>query len=189
MNGAVSRKQICPHRAVLSRARRYFGPIGSASGLQTGSTTDGPVWGDLNAGNIRVSEPRSSRSHGEEGATVDTGTAGRPDRCRGALRQRTGGGEGDAIGLARGGRPITLILKPFIEALDGAVENELFPFSAGGAPAFSCACRRNALGLNDPVPARGTRCDLATLYNVSDGGLFTVCEEADHGKRGLSQTF
>lgn len=34
--------------------------------------------------------------------------------------------EGDAIGLAKGGRPTTHILKPFIQALDGTVENELF---------------------------------------------------------------
>jgi serine/threonine-protein kinase HipA len=34
--------------------------------------------------------------------------------------------EGDAIGLAKGGRPTTHILKPFIQALDGSVENELF---------------------------------------------------------------
>lgn len=34
--------------------------------------------------------------------------------------------EGDAIGPAKGGRPTTHILKPFIQALDGTVENELF---------------------------------------------------------------
>lgn len=34
--------------------------------------------------------------------------------------------EGDNIGLAKGGRPTTHILKPFIQALDGTVENELF---------------------------------------------------------------
>lgn len=34
--------------------------------------------------------------------------------------------DGDAIGLAKGGRATTHILKPFIEALDGSVENELF---------------------------------------------------------------
>ncbi|WP_213775772.1 HipA domain-containing protein [Bradyrhizobium sp. dw_78] len=34
--------------------------------------------------------------------------------------------EGEAIGLAKGGRPTTHILKPFIQALDGSVENELF---------------------------------------------------------------
>jgi serine/threonine-protein kinase HipA len=34
--------------------------------------------------------------------------------------------EGDSIALALGGRPTTHILKPFIEALDGTVQNELF---------------------------------------------------------------
>ena len=34
--------------------------------------------------------------------------------------------EGRNIGLAKGGRPTTHILKPFIQALDGSVENELF---------------------------------------------------------------
>lgn len=34
--------------------------------------------------------------------------------------------EGDVIGLARNGRPTTHILKPFITALEGSVENELF---------------------------------------------------------------
>lgn len=34
--------------------------------------------------------------------------------------------EGENIGLAKGGRPTTHILKPFIQALDGTVENELF---------------------------------------------------------------
>ncbi|MCJ8519724.1 serine/threonine-protein kinase HipA [Pseudorhizobium tarimense] len=47
--------------------------------------------------------------------------------------------EGESIGLAKGGRPTTHILKPFIQALEGTVENELF-------------CLRLArLGL--PVPA------------------------------------
>ena len=48
--------------------------------------------------------------------------------------------EGDAIGLAKGGRPTTHILKPFIPALDGTVENELF-------------CLRLAARLKFPVPA------------------------------------
>ncbi|MES1991838.1 MAG: type II toxin-antitoxin system HipA family toxin [Pseudomonadota bacterium] len=48
--------------------------------------------------------------------------------------------EGDAIGLAKGGRPTTHILKPFIQALDGTVENELF-------------CLRLAGRLKLPVPA------------------------------------
>lgn len=34
--------------------------------------------------------------------------------------------EGEAIGLAKGGRPTTHILKPVIPSLDGVVENELF---------------------------------------------------------------
>lgn len=48
--------------------------------------------------------------------------------------------EGDDIGLAKGGRPTTHILKPFIQALDGTVENELF-------------CLRLAARLKFPVPA------------------------------------
>ena len=48
--------------------------------------------------------------------------------------------EGDAIGLAKGGRPTTHILKPFIQARDGTVENELF-------------CLRLAARLKLPVPA------------------------------------
>jgi serine/threonine-protein kinase HipA len=34
--------------------------------------------------------------------------------------------EGESIALALGGRPTTHILKPFVEALDGTVQNELF---------------------------------------------------------------
>lgn len=48
--------------------------------------------------------------------------------------------QGDAIGLAKGGRPTTHILKPVIEGLEGTVENELF-------------CLRLAGRLNLPVPA------------------------------------
>jgi len=48
--------------------------------------------------------------------------------------------EGDNIGLAKGGRPTTHILKPFIQALDATVENELF-------------CLRLAARLKLPVPA------------------------------------
>lgn len=48
--------------------------------------------------------------------------------------------EGAAIALAKGGRPTTHILKPFIQALDGTVENELF-------------CLRLAARLKLPVPA------------------------------------
>ncbi len=47
--------------------------------------------------------------------------------------------EDDAIGLAKGGRPTTHILKPFIQALEGSVENELF-------------CLRLARRLGLPVP-------------------------------------
>lgn len=47
--------------------------------------------------------------------------------------------EGENIGLAKGGRPTTHILKPFIQALDGTVENELF-------------CLRLAARLKLPVP-------------------------------------
>ncbi|RWP37999.1 type II toxin-antitoxin system HipA family toxin [Mesorhizobium sp.] len=48
--------------------------------------------------------------------------------------------EGENIGLAKGGRPTTHILKPFIQALEGTVENELF-------------CLRLAARLKLPVPA------------------------------------
>jgi serine/threonine-protein kinase HipA len=48
--------------------------------------------------------------------------------------------QGDAIGLAKGGRPTTHILKPVIEGLEGTVENELF-------------CSRLAGRLNLSVPA------------------------------------
>lgn len=48
--------------------------------------------------------------------------------------------EGEHIGLAKGGRPTTHILKPFIQALDGTVENELF-------------CLRLAARLKLAVPA------------------------------------
>lgn len=47
--------------------------------------------------------------------------------------------EGETIGLAKGGRPTTHILKPFIQALDGSAENELF-------------CLRLAARLKLPVP-------------------------------------
>jgi serine/threonine-protein kinase HipA len=47
--------------------------------------------------------------------------------------------EGESIGLAKGGRPTTHILKPFIQALDGTVENELF-------------CLRLAARLRLPIP-------------------------------------
>jgi serine/threonine-protein kinase HipA len=41
--------------------------------------------------------------------------------------------DGNQIGLAKGGRPTTHILKPSIQALDGAVENELFCLRLAGA--------------------------------------------------------
>jgi serine/threonine-protein kinase HipA len=48
--------------------------------------------------------------------------------------------QGDAIGLAKGGRPTSHILKPVIQGLEGTVENELF-------------CLRLAGRLSLPVPA------------------------------------
>lgn len=47
--------------------------------------------------------------------------------------------DGETIGLAKGGRPTTHILKPFIQAIDGTVENELF-------------CLRLAARLKLPAP-------------------------------------
>jgi serine/threonine-protein kinase HipA len=47
--------------------------------------------------------------------------------------------DGETIALAKGGRPTTHILKPFIQGLDGTVENELF-------------CLRLAARLKLPVP-------------------------------------
>ncbi len=47
--------------------------------------------------------------------------------------------EADGIGLAKGGRPTTHILKPVIPSLEGAVENELF-------------CMRLAARIGFPVP-------------------------------------
>lgn len=52
--------------------------------------------------------------------------------------------EGDKIGLAKGGRPTTHILKPVIQVLDGTVENELF-------------CLRLAARLKLPVPSAELR--------------------------------
>lgn len=52
--------------------------------------------------------------------------------------------EGGAIGLAKGGSPTTHILKPFIQALDGSVENELF-------------CLRLAARMDLTVPAVSKR--------------------------------
>lgn len=59
--------------------------------------------------------------------------------------------QGDAIGLAKGGRPTTHILKPVIEGLEGTVENELF-------------CLRLAGRLNLPVPAVGMRWSGETAF-------------------------
>ncbi|HEY9212284.1 MAG TPA: type II toxin-antitoxin system HipA family toxin [Ancylobacter sp.] len=67
---------------------------------------------------------------GEEGVRLSL--AGAQDKLAVCL-------EGDAIALAKGGRPTTHILKPFIQALDGTVENELF-------------CLRLAARLKLPVP-------------------------------------
>jgi serine/threonine-protein kinase HipA len=52
--------------------------------------------------------------------------------------------EGDRVGLAKGGRPTTHVLKPVIQALDGTVENELF-------------CLRLAARLKLPVPSAELR--------------------------------
>ena len=54
---------------------------------------------------------------GEEGVRLSL--AGAQDKLAICL-------DGDAIALAKGGRPTTHILKPFIQTLDGTVENELF---------------------------------------------------------------
>jgi serine/threonine-protein kinase HipA len=59
--------------------------------------------------------------------------------------------QGDAIGLAKGGRPTTHILKPVIQGLEGTVENELF-------------CLRLAGRLNLPVPAVEMRWSGETAY-------------------------
>jgi len=72
---------------------------------------------------------------GEEGVRLSL--AGAQDKLAVCL-------EGDAIGLARGGRPTTHILKPFIQALDGSVENELFCLRLAarlGLPAAKVAMR------------------------------------------------
>ncbi len=52
--------------------------------------------------------------------------------------------EGEAIGLAKGGRPTTHILKPVIPSLNGVVENELF-------------CMRLAARTGIPVPKTAMR--------------------------------
>lgn len=54
---------------------------------------------------------------GEEGVRLSL--AGAQDKLAVCL-------EGDTVALAKGGRPTTHILKPFIETLDGTVENEFF---------------------------------------------------------------
>jgi serine/threonine-protein kinase HipA len=98
--------------------------------------------------------PPSSDDHG-----VEALSSARLDEILGKLRERPllGGEEGvrmslagaqdklavcvdgETIGLAKGGRPTTHILKPFIQTLDGSVENELF-------------CLRLAARLKLPVP-------------------------------------
>jgi serine/threonine-protein kinase HipA len=67
---------------------------------------------------------------GEEGVRLSL--AGAQDKVAVCL-------DGHAIGLAKGGRPTTHILKPFIPALEGSVENELF-------------CLRLAARLKLPAP-------------------------------------
>ncbi|MDA9409756.1 HipA domain-containing protein [Bradyrhizobium sp. CCBAU 45384] len=59
--------------------------------------------------------------------------------------------EGETIGLAKGGRPTTHILKPFIQALEGSVENEFF-------------CLRLAARLKLPVPDVQMRRHRATSF-------------------------
>jgi serine/threonine-protein kinase HipA len=70
--------------------------------------------------------------------------------------------EGETIGLAKGGRPTTHILKPFIQALDGSVENELF-------------CLRLAARLKLPVPKVEMR--------RSGAGPFLLIERYDRSKQ------
>lgn len=70
--------------------------------------------------------------------------------------------DGDAIGLAKGGRPTTHILKPFIEALEGTVENELF-------------CMRLAARMKISTPKVGMR----TVGKVA----FILVERYDRVKR------
>uniref|UniRef100_Q07I37 HipA domain protein n=1 Tax=Rhodopseudomonas palustris (strain BisA53) TaxID=316055 RepID=Q07I37_RHOP5 len=71
--------------------------------------------------------------------------------------------DGDAIGLAKGGRPTTHILKPFIPALDGSVENELF-------------CLRLAAKLKLPAPPVAMR--------RSGGITLLLIERYDRRKHG-----
>ncbi|ODT21950.1 MAG: phosphatidylinositol kinase [Kaistia sp. SCN 65-12] len=70
--------------------------------------------------------------------------------------------DGGQIGLAKGGRPTTHILKPFIQALDGTVENELY-----------CLRLAGAVGL--PVPAVEMR--------VSGAIPFLLVERYDRAQR------
>lgn len=79
---------------------------------------------------------------GEEGVRLSL--AGAQDKL--AVRV-----DGETIGLARGGRPTTHILKPFIQALDGTVENELF-------------CLRLAARLRLPAPKVEMRRSGATPF-------------------------
>lgn len=79
---------------------------------------------------------------GEDGVRMSL--AGAQDKLAVCL----GGGE---IGLARGGRPTTHILKPLIRALDGTVENEFF-------------CLSLAARLELPVPAAEMRRSGATPF-------------------------
>lgn len=53
--------------------------------------------------------------------------------------------EDGQIGLSKDGRPTTHILKPFIEGLDGTVENEIF-----------CMLLASRMGLNAPRVSKGT---------------------------------
>ena len=79
---------------------------------------------------------------GEEGVRLSL--AGAQDKIAVCL-------DGNNIGLAKGGRPTTHILKPFIQALDGSVENELF-------------CLRLAARLGLEVPAVEMRTTAAVSF-------------------------
>lgn len=70
--------------------------------------------------------------------------------------------DGETIGLAKGGRTTTHILKPFIEALDGTVENEMF-------------CMRLAARMKISTPEVGMR----TVGKIA----FILVERYDRVKR------
>jgi hypothetical protein len=61
--------------------------------------------------------------------------------------------QGDAIGLAKGGRPTTHILKPVIQGLEGTVENELFCLRLAGRLQPASSRCGNAVERRDGIPA------------------------------------